>query len=53
MYEKKFLTISRSIFTIRVYFAFSMPCQKYVFDNLGGRFPRKLPMDYEFQSACN
>jgi hypothetical protein len=26
--------ILRSIFTIRVYFVFSVPCQKYIFDNL-------------------
>jgi len=25
-------------FTIRVYFAFSVSCQKYIFDNLGGGF---------------
>jgi hypothetical protein len=30
-----FLTILRSVFTIRVYFVFSVPCQKCVFDNLG------------------
>jgi hypothetical protein len=34
MYEKKFLMILRSVFTIRVYFAFFVSCQKYVFDNL-------------------
>ena len=27
-------TILRSVFTIWVYFAFSVPCQKYVFNNL-------------------
>jgi hypothetical protein len=32
--KKKIFTILRSVFTIRVYFAFSVPCQKCVFDNL-------------------
>jgi len=29
-------------FTIRVYFAFSLPCQKCVFDNLGIEVERKV-----------
>jgi hypothetical protein len=32
--KKNFLMILRSISTIRVYFVFSIPCQKYIFDNL-------------------
>ena len=33
--------ILRSVFTIRVYFVFFMPCQKCVFDNLGCMYGRK------------
>jgi len=28
-------TILRSVFTIRVYFVFFVPCQKYIFNNIG------------------
>ena len=38
VWKKKFLMILWSVFTIRVYFVFSVLCQKYVFDNLGQEF---------------
>jgi hypothetical protein len=33
-------TILRSVFTIQVYFIFSVPCQKYIFSNLTSQYKK-------------
>ena len=43
--------ILRSVFTIRVYFVFFMPCQKCVFDNLGCMYGRKRERERERETG--